>query len=594
MRHFSFHFRFGIGLAPALCAIIIVVGCGAGRCGETETVVARINGHPVTASRLQDELRRQKVIPRSPAEDEQNKLHALDSLITGLAIRSKAESLDLSRDHLLIRSMRQVAIQEAMQAYIQEAVAPKIAVTEEDTDTYWREHPEQFTTQQEQIHPQIIMIKADMKDLARREFPAEYDGWDAEEITNDLYRRLLAGEDLDTLALRYSHDVFSRARGGRLGWQYYDSATATPYIDSLFSFPDGKIMPPFFSDGAYFIVRINDRRAAGEVIVPDTMMRRQIAKSIGQERFNKWHETFIESLLTAGHLETFDTTLLMPINDLPPDLPIAVSNHVDTIYSDEFVNQSRIFRAADGTKNLQLEDKKRLLGFLHQFHLEWLAMKDLGYFDRPQFIHMQEEYFINAAEMRIRAEQVDRTYRPTEEEIKSYYDEHTDEFLPERPVHVQHIVLEHPDTAQAVKARLDGGADFIELARQYYRGDPEMADVTYDLGFISKHDMPGEVFETAMRLKNGEVSDPIETEWGYHIIRVVDRKEEMPMRQARRIIVGRLNQQHQAEAFERWRRDLLADLIIDIDHEALAEVPILPSEPADSTVNTDTLSIPAP
>lgn|GEM_PF-4275019 len=594
MRHSNLCYRLTAGRAAAVIAIIIVAGCGTSRRGETETIVARVDGRPITASRLQEELLRQSITPRTPVEDEYNKLRVLDTLITDLAVRLEAEALDLSRDHVLHHAMRQAVLQSVFMAYFDEVVMPRIAVTEKDVDTYWREHPEQFTVRQTMVDPQQVVILEDLRRPGLKKLPAQYAGWDAEAVINDLYRRLLAGEDFDSLAPKCSQDHASHVQRGRIGWRYYDSTKVTPWMDSLFSFPVGRIMPPFFSVNAYFIVRINGRREAGELWVPDDRMRQEIAQSMQRERMQAWQERFSDSLLAAGNLEIFDSTLITPIPDLPNDMPMAVSNRTDTIFTDEFVSQSYLFKAADGSRNLQVADKKRLLEGLHTIRVFRQAMKDLGFLDRPQFVRTRADYLIRAAETRIRKSGIGRGYVPNEEEITAYYDEHADEFRSAQPVHVQHIVLDNPDTALAVKARLDEGADFVELARRYFRGDPEMRDVVYDLGFISDRDMPDEFFATAMQLKKGEISLPLKTEWGYHLIRVVDKDEGVPMRQARKTIRSRLQRRHRAQVFEKWRNDLVANHVIDIDHAALAGLPILPAEPIDTTTTTDTLSIPAP
>lgn len=75
-----------------------------------------------------------------------------------------------------------------------------------------------------------------------------------------------------------------------------------------------------------------------------------------------------------------------------------------------------------------------------------------------------------------------------------------------------------------IKEKLDGGADFGVLAKQF-SGCPS-AEKGGDIGFFPRKGAVVEAFaETAFKLKPGDVSDPIKTEFGWHIIKVTDRKE---------------------------------------------------------------------
>ena len=575
--------KYDKGLRLLVLAVLLLGGCGPARRKDDSIVVARVDGYPITATLLQEEMRRQGMTPASQLEDQYNKSVALDTLLTNLLVRREVETLDLSRDFVLQKALRQTLLQLAAQIYADEVIVPRVSPTQDDVDRYRREHPEQFTVRKTIVDPQQIMLMADLKDPGYKEPSPEYVGRTAQAIIEDLYRRLLAGEDFDTLAAYYSQDTFSRVRGGRLGWRYYDSTRVSPWMDSLFSFPVGRIMPPFSSEKAYFVVRINGRHEAGEVLVPDDSTRRAVAQYIGRERTQALSKQFIDSILAAGTLEVFDSTLAVPSPQLPVDLPLAVSNGTDTIFAGEFAAHTALFPAADGSRTLKEEDKRRLLGELHRMHTVWKAMKDLGYLNRPNVVRTRDEFLRDAGEARVRAGATDQRYTPTEEEIAACSAEGQAESGKDRSMHVQHILVDSADTAGAIKRAIDQGADFIEFARRYYRGDPELRDITYDLGFISAKDMPEEFYAAAAALTVGQVSDPVRTQWGYHIIRLVEKQEGKSPSEARETIVARLRKRHEVDMFRKWRQDLLARHHVVIDQPVLALVPILPTLPADSS-----------
>src|SRR6056297_708471 len=112
----------------------------------------------------------------------------------------------------------------------------------------------------------------------------------------------------------------------------------------------------------------------------------------------------------------------------------------------------------------------------------------------------------------------------TEEEMQSYYDENTSQFEVQEQVQASHILLEDEETAQEVLTELENGADFAELAKEYSTGPS--AEDGGSLGFVSKDQNIAQGFKDALfKLEVGSVSDVVETQYGFHIIKVSDKKE---------------------------------------------------------------------
>lgn len=74
-----------------------------------------------------------------------------------------------------------------------------------------------------------------------------------------------------------------------------------------------------------------------------------------------------------------------------------------------------------------------------------------------------------------------------------------------------------------IKSKLDRGEDFVTLAQKYSE-DPGSKDKGGDLGFIAKGDTVEEFEKVAFSLKEGQISDIVETKYGYHIIKVIEKK----------------------------------------------------------------------
>ncbi|WP_315702513.1 MULTISPECIES: peptidylprolyl isomerase [unclassified Bradyrhizobium] len=114
----------------------------------------------------------------------------------------------------------------------------------------------------------------------------------------------------------------------------------------------------------------------------------------------------------------------------------------------------------------------------------------------------------------------------TDDAMKKVYDEASKQIGGEQEVHARHILVETEDEAKAVKAELDKGADFAELAKKKSK-DPGASDGG-DLGFFTKEQMVPEFAKVAFALEPGKISDPVKTQFGWHIIKVEEKRNRKP------------------------------------------------------------------
>jgi len=116
----------------------------------------------------------------------------------------------------------------------------------------------------------------------------------------------------------------------------------------------------------------------------------------------------------------------------------------------------------------------------------------------------------------------------TDEELKKIYDEEVGKIEPEDEVRARHILVKTEDEAKTVVKELKDGKDFVELAKEKSL-DPGTAPDGGDLGYFVAAGMVPEFSKAAFALKAGETSEPVESEFGWHVIKVEDRrKQELP------------------------------------------------------------------
>jgi peptidyl-prolyl cis-trans isomerase C len=113
----------------------------------------------------------------------------------------------------------------------------------------------------------------------------------------------------------------------------------------------------------------------------------------------------------------------------------------------------------------------------------------------------------------------------TDEKVKAYYEGHRDEF---RQVRASHILVETEEQATEAKKRLTDGGDFAAIAKELST-DPSAKENGGDIGFFQKDQMVKPFAERAFAMKVDEISDPVKTEFGYHIIKIAESKDAGPI-----------------------------------------------------------------
>ena len=112
----------------------------------------------------------------------------------------------------------------------------------------------------------------------------------------------------------------------------------------------------------------------------------------------------------------------------------------------------------------------------------------------------------------------------SEDALMSFFEEHKSDYDQPEMVKASHILVETEEKAKEIKKKLAEGADFAELARSEST-DPMSAAEGGDLGFFARGRMVPEFEKAAFAMSPGQTSAPVKSEYGYHIIRVTDRKD---------------------------------------------------------------------
>ncbi|MCA9410230.1 MAG: peptidylprolyl isomerase [Candidatus Omnitrophica bacterium] len=160
---------------------------------------------------------------------------------------------------------------------------------------------------------------------------------------------------------------------------------------------------------------------------------------------------------------------------------------------------------------------------------------------------------------------------PSEDTLKTYYDEHLDDYASDETVAASHILIgfDQGDTdeakaakkeeAEEIRKELVGGADFATLAKEH--SSCPSKEKGGSLGEFGKGQMVPPFEEAAFALEPGEISDVVETQFGYHVIKVSEHNtgETPSFEEAKDDVKKAVNE----EKLEDWFQGLIADAKIE-------------------------------
>jgi peptidyl-prolyl cis-trans isomerase C len=169
------------------------------------------------------------------------------------------------------------------------------------------------------------------------------------------------------------------------------------------------------------------------------------------------------------------------------------------------------------------EAQKRdiLIGYVADLKLGAKAAEDAKLASAPEFTrrlaYMREKLLVD--------EYLDAQVKKaiTPDAVRKLYDETSKEMKPEEEVRARHILVESEDDAKKAAARVKGGEDFTKVAAELSK-DPGSKTDGGELGFFTKDRMVAPFAEAAFKMKPNEISDPVQSQFGWHVIQVEEKR----------------------------------------------------------------------
>jgi peptidyl-prolyl cis-trans isomerase C len=209
------------------------------------------------------------------------------------------------------------------------------------------------------------------------------------------------------------------------------------------------------------------------------------------------------------------------------DSPVIAKIDSARITQDDFVKE--ISRVPEWARSQfkDKEGKKKFLEELIKRELIYLEAKKMNLDKNKEYMDKVEEFEKMTLVSLILKKEVEEKSAIDDAEVKTFFDQNADKFTIGTKIRASHILVKTEKEAKDLLSKIKEGKNFAELAKALSQ-DPGSAQKGGDLGYFERGRMVPEFEQAALSLKPGEISNPVKTRFGYHVIKLVDVKKGEP------------------------------------------------------------------
>lgn len=462
---------------------------------------------------------------------------------------------NLTRDNLLKREL------------LNQTIYPRVEIDSLMVDSFYFAREDLFTYGSQVNVGHIVLSKPGYR---YGNDSAAYAPYSDHELDSMIYFRLnlLKSEigdslDFEHMAKLYSLDGRTGGLGGRFGWVQKNNLH--PEIEEVLYDPNTPlhtVIGPLESRDGVHLFYLYNRHFEG--IPPLNPERYDHARGIMLNMFAQGVVAqLLDSLRAARPTVYNDSALQLGSRQGEPSLWVAWAEGIDTVRFTEYDNACVPFRSRFNTLTFTVEQGRYIAQTLVDERLLIVLAEELGIPEQPVVSEELERNRLKYARVAVNRLGEAPGYVPGEELIEAYFETHQRDFISERPVKLQQILVADSLHAEFVKALAESGEDFLTLAERHYVGEPDIRRAAADLGWIGERDFDSTIFATSYAALDGSVLGPIKTEYGYHVVRVEEVKRAPSLVEVRTEIYTELVRQERERVHAAWERMLRRNHTVD-------------------------------
>ncbi len=508
-----------------------------------EPPLARVDGQPLTAEDLERDFGRRHSGHTAFLAGEEEIRRALDGLIDRTLLLHEAERLELETRPEVADAGEDLARRLAIQHLLTTEISDPAQPGEEEIRAAWEEHADELY----RVRQIVVPGRAEADEIAAR---------------------LAAEESFETLARELSMAPSSR-NGGQLPPVRWGSL-GPDWDAAVVKLGTGEVSEPFWNGEGWELVQMVERLPVER---PEYAKAHEIVKgALVQANLARRQRQLSERLFAKYGVEIVER----PID--PAAWSAAAASEPGALVASWKGGRLTLGELAEGTDLAALgalpgerpaRELERQVRTAINERLAALEAEARGYAEEPEVRAAVARYRDEAMEAILHGEFIFRGITVEEDEVRAWYDAHGDELTTPERRRVAQILVTSEAEAEAARRRLENGEPFEELARELSL-DRESAGRGGELGWVAEREHPPG-FEPVLALAAGEVSAPLESELGWHLIRVgaIDPPRRRSFDEAAEEVRTKLLRDKRKAARERWLEQLRAAAEIEIDDAAV-------------------------
>ncbi len=545
----------------ALSGIILAVVAGTGCEKEVprveqegplnaNTVIATVDDATITLGEVLRELESLTIPGRDKSSTPEN---AYNEVLYRKLAFAKVEEFDDYDPKEIHRLAKNRLHDVAMQYMAWDKISRHVVVSESSIDSFYRENISTYTipARRRVTH---LLISDNLK--AWEAAGIDVSGWTPEDVKaheqeyiERFYAEVKGGADIAELAAQHSHDTNSKQRRGDSGW-FTREEMVDEFSAAAFTLPIGGLSKPFKSIYGWHILRVDS--ASAEFVAPlDSNLRAQIDQQLKMQVEAAIAQHFVDSVYVLAQYQWNDAILERNVGDYDPHEWVCIVNGTDTIEAGILREYEMMYRTSARVSDMTPELRKSLLQAKASPFVLASVCRQLGYFDLDTLKTAYQNLRRSEIISRITRRRIPPETNYSDEVLKAYYRAHESEFNSDKPIQIQQIIFS--DSMKAVEAlrEVRAGVDFKDVAMKYYPGEQDFKEAAFELGWIARDDVDANLYDRAWLTPLNEVSGPVRTQWGFHLIRVLDRKMQLDFEGAR----NEVRRRKRAEDYEKQEND---------------------------------------
>jgi parvulin-like peptidyl-prolyl isomerase len=529
--------------------------------GTPSRIIARADfGYQLAEADFMQKLKKSMLVPNGGSVPDSALSGFLDSILVDTLTGFAADQVDLSRSFPHTWSYRTRVNSLLLYNYM-EAQLSGISVDSAEAAAFYEQNKERFRISEEVEISHILSTASGLLNgpdsLNYRVVPESVLQRSTKDYIDMVRRKLDSGMAFADAARQYSHAGLAKKDGGYFGLTGRGQFHA-PFDSIAFQLTPGSYSQPYQDRDGWHIIYLHKYVEAGIRPFSDTLVFNAVSQQILNEKIRKRAEAVFDSLNQGLTVTVNESLLDSNMYNTTDSLWIGIINGIDTVDVLTMRNAEESIKRRMKTWNTTPDQKRQVINLLaRQYAVVQAARRD-GLDTLPAARAKMAEMKHQEAKAFLIEQWFDLDWQPTDSAVEAYFKNNPKEFVVEKPLTVQHILTQDSSTAIFVRDQARAGVDFMELAKEFYTGEVSVRTELADLGKIGPNDVDSMFYKAARVLLPGDISDPIKTRYGFHIIKLVKSEPSRTLDDAHVDIVSRLTKEYQMAGFWKIRDGLFS------------------------------------